>query len=44
MDFVWNVFERVSDVVGPQGAVVVFAILLGLACYFVLGSSSPSRR
>lgn len=44
MGFVWNVFERVSDVVGPEGAIAVFAFVLGLACYFVLGSSSPSRR
>ena len=44
MDFVWNIVERVSDVVGPEGAIVVFAFVLGLACYLILGSSSPSRR
>jgi len=44
MDFLWNFFERISDVVGPQGAVVVSAFLIGLAIYFVLGSSGPSRR
>jgi hypothetical protein len=44
MGFVWNVFERISDVVGPDGALAVFAFVLGLAGYLVLGSSSPSRR
>ena len=44
MGFVWSVFEWVSDVVGPEGALAIFAVLLALTCYFVLGSSSPSRR
>jgi hypothetical protein len=44
MVFVWDVYERVSDLVGPVGAIVVFAGALGLALDLVLGSSSPSRR
>jgi hypothetical protein len=43
MSFVWNVIERVGDLVGLEGPVVIFAVLLALACYFVLGASSPSR-
>jgi len=43
MGLVWNVYERISDLVGPVGAIVVFAGALGLVLYLVLGSSSPSR-
>jgi hypothetical protein len=44
MGFVWNVYERISDLVGPVGAIAVFAGALGFALYLLLGSSSPSRR
>jgi hypothetical protein len=42
MSFFWSIYERVSDIVGPMGALAVFAMLLGVALYLVLGSARPS--
>jgi hypothetical protein len=44
MSFFWDIFERLSDVVGQGGALVCVAIVIGVAGYFVLGSASPSDR
>jgi hypothetical protein len=44
MSFFWNVFERVSDTVGQDGALVCFAVVVGVLAYLILGSPNPSSR
>ena len=43
MDLFWSFFEKVSVLVGQDGAVVLVAIVLGLGCYLVLGAPGPGR-
>jgi hypothetical protein len=43
MSFLWDVYERVSAVIGPEGAVVAFAILVGATLWLALGSTRPSN-
>jgi hypothetical protein len=43
MDLFWSFFEKVSALVGQDGAVVLVAIVLGLGCYLVLGAPGSGR-
>jgi hypothetical protein len=44
MNSLWNIFERVSDIVGQDGALVCFAVVVGVVAYLILGSPNPSSR
>ena len=44
MSFLWNIFERVSDAIGQDAALVCFAVVVGVLAYVILGSAKPSSR
>ena len=42
MAFVWSIYDRVSDVVGPEATAIALVVVVAVVCYFLLGAARPS--
>jgi hypothetical protein len=37
-----DIYDRVSDVVGPDAVGIAVVVAIALACYFIIGAGRPS--
>jgi hypothetical protein len=42
MAFVWNIYERVSDVLGPEATAIAVVVAVAVASYYFMGATRPS--
>jgi hypothetical protein len=42
MAFVWSIYDRISDVVGPEATAIGIVSLVAVAVYFLMGAARPS--
>jgi hypothetical protein len=43
MSFLWDVFDRVTNLIGQEGALLCFAVAGAVLAYLVLGSPTANR-
>lgn len=42
MSLLWSIYDRISDVVGPEAPAIALVVALAVAFYWVIGAARPS--